>query len=177
MSLVSTFMPYKFVIIPLFGVLVGTTKFACFPLLQYSMFYLFGIYFIKSGMKLSRGILILSVFFTGASLIFMYVAHRIPNRFPPECFWITLPCAPLVAYWLVLGKIKKIGVVSKVQRQIGFYGSNMLDYLVLSNVLIFLTHHCFGQTFRFLQCVFMIVAIYLCCIVYTHIKLYLWHNQ
>lgn len=177
MSLLSTFIPYEYVIVPLLGVFIGTTKFACFPLLQYSMFYLFGIYFCKNGLKMNKSILMISCLLTGISLIFIVVNHRLPNRFPPELFWITLPCAPLAVYWVVLERIKKADIVSKLQRQIGMYGSNMLDYLVLSNLLIFMSRYCFGQNLGFSQSLVMIAAIYVCCIAYTHIKLKIWPNQ
>lgn len=169
-SLFSTFLPYKYVVIPLLGVLIGSTKFACFPLLQYSMFFLFGIYFAKNGFKLHRNVFIGSILLTGLSLIYILVSHKMPNRFPPECLWIILPCAPITVYWLMLSKVKHVRFVEKYQMKIEIFGACMLDYLVLSNVLIFLAQNYFGRNFGFFQCLAMIVAIMICCCCYTCLK-------
>ncbi len=171
LSLISTWIPYKFVVIPLLGVLIGTKKFACFPLLQYSMFYFSGIYIAKRGMKISRKMLYVSFLLTGMAIAYTLVRHKLPNRFPPSFFWIILPCTPLALYWVCLDKIKELKIISKYKRLIGIYGNNMLDYLVLSNVLIFLTQYLLGKSLDSVGCIMMIIAILLCCIAYTHIKL------
>lgn len=177
LTLISTLIPYRYVVIPLLGVLVGTTKFACFPLLQYSIFYLSGIYIAKRGMRVSRMMLYISFLLTGIAVACTLVIHKIPNRFPPSFFWIILPSAPLAIYWVCLGKIKDLKIISKYKNQIGIYGNNMLDYLVLSNVLIFLAQYLLGKCLDSVQCIMMIIAILLCCVAYTHVKLKIWHNQ
>lgn len=177
LTLISTWIPYEYVVIPLLGVLVGTTKFACFPLLQYSIFYLSGIYIAKRGMRISRRMLYVSFLLTGLAIAYTLVSHKIPNRFPPSFFWIILPCAPLALYWVYLGKIKNLKIISQYKNQIGIYGNNMLDYLVLSNVLIFLAQYLLGKSLDSVQCIMMIIAILLCCIAYTYIKLKIWLNQ
>ena len=175
LSLFSTFLPYKYVKIPLLGVLVGSTKFACFPLLQYSMFFLFGIFFCKQGMKMTNKILLISFMLTGTSFAYIIFHHSIPNRFPPTCFWILLPCASLAVYWKFLSIVKNLSFFNRHKKQIGIYGSNMLDYLVLSNVLIFLARFIYGHNLNVSLCLMMIVFILVSCICYTYIKL--WHNQ
>ena len=159
LSLFSTFLPYKYVKIPLLGVLVGSTKFACFPLLQYSMFFLFGIFFCKQGMKMTNKILLLSFMLTGTSFAYIIFHHSIPNRFPPTCFWILLPCASLAVYWKFLSIVKNLSFFNRHKKQIGIYGSNMLDYLVLSNVLIFLARFIYGHNLNVSLCLMMIVFI------------------
>lgn len=170
-ALCSTLIPYSYVIIPLIGVFIGTTKFACFPLLQYSPFFLFGIYFSKKGMNLSPMSILIAFFITAISIIFIMINHSLPQRFPPECLWIILPCAPLACYWWILSKIKEMSFVNRFKIQICLYGSNMLEYLVISNVLIFLLRYCFGQSFNFYQCIITMVFIFACCDAYTRIKL------
>ena len=170
-------MPYKYVVIPLFGVLIGTTKFLCFPLLQYSMFYLFGIYFTKQGMKTSRWMFFMCLLLTGMAVAYILVSHKIPTRFPPSLFWIILPCTPLALYWVCLSRIKNLKIISRLKKIIGIYGNNMLDYLVLSNVLIFFFRYVLGQSTELSYSLMIIIIILLCCIAYTHIKFKLWHNQ
>lgn len=117
------------------GLLVGTTKFPTFPILQYIPFCLIGIYFAKYCIEFQWKYLIISVL--GASPFFYYLTtnnFQLPERFPPSIYWIVGPVFFLYLYY-ILSKL-----LEKWEKGLGILrimGENVLFYLIISNVLIF----------------------------------------
>lgn len=118
----------------LVGVLLGSTVFPSFPVVQNLFFFAAGIFWAKK--KITR----VSVVFASAipSLIFLYHAEilkTIPQRFPPDWIWL------MGAVGFVLGGIKLCQAVEHIfpvlARRAGFIGKHSLLFLLVSNIAIF----------------------------------------
>lgn len=103
--LLGSFIPYDYIRIPLLGVFIGTTKFACFPILQYSMFFLIGSWLSRNRMKISKREVIVSLIMTGVGSIYTLLTHKLGTRFPPSVFWLSLAWLPICIYCLICNKI------------------------------------------------------------------------
>ncbi|WP_197485390.1 hypothetical protein [Sporosarcina psychrophila] len=117
------------------GLLVGTTKFPTFPVLQYIPFYLIGIYFAKYRIEFQWKYLIISIL--GTTPLYFYLMtnnFQLPERFPPSMYWIIGPVFFLYLYY-VLSKFLEKRVKGPGILQI--MGENVLFYLIISNVFIF----------------------------------------
>ncbi len=142
--LLTTYIPYQWININQIGLLIGTNKFYCFPVIQYSPFYLVGIYFARHKIKYSKITLILSSVFTLSFILYLIYHHKLPNRFPPSLFWIIGSCFFLYIYFiasnLLSSKLKKIEFLEKP-------GRNVLFYLLSSNIFIFAIHNIYGKMY------------------------------
>lgn len=138
--LACTFLPYDRIPSTHLGLFIGTTSFACFPVLQYFPFFLAGLYAGRYGME--RKLLWLG----GAGLlsaagIAYFAANGEPSRFPPSLWWMLLPCLALVLLdWGAEALNRLSGQRPEVRRvlsPIESMGRNSLYYLVASNLAIF----------------------------------------
>ena len=140
--LLTTFIPYEQITINQIGLLIGTNKFACFPVIQYSPLYLIGIYFARHQIKFNRMALLISSAFTLSFISYLLYTHKLPNRFPPSLFWIVGSALFLYIYFLasnlLAAKLKKIELLEKP-------GQNVLFYLLVSNIFIFAIHSIYGN--------------------------------
>ena len=140
--LLTTFIPYEQITINQIGLLIGTNKFACFPVIQYSPLYLIGIYFARHQIKFNRMALLISSAFTLSFISYFLYTHKLPNRFPPSLFWIVGSALFLYIYFLgsnlLAAKLKKIELLDKL-------GKNVLFYLLVSNIFIFAIHSIYGN--------------------------------
>ncbi len=133
--LLTTFIPYEMIESTQLGLLLGTRKFAAFPVIQYMPFYLLGIYFRRYEIGFNKKMLIGSVILSGASLVYMSTNNwSLPSRFPPSIFWIILPCVGLYGYYLLSRFMTRTGYIKAI---LSGLGQNSLVYLLLSNVIIF----------------------------------------
>lgn len=133
--LLTTFIPYESVPTTQLGLIVGSTEFAAFPVIQYMPFYLMGIYFKRHEVGFDWVYLMLSVILSGVGIIYMgFNGFVLPNRFPPNVFWIILPCAPLYLYMFIS---KALLGVTWVRRKLIRMGQNSIVYLLLSNIIVF----------------------------------------
>lgn len=131
--LLTSFISYERVTIPQIGLLIGTTEFASFPMVQHMPFYLMGIYFSKRSIGYNRNVLIISLVLTMSTVISILISGSLPERFPPSLLWLIAPCFILYLYFILskfLGKDCKPNFIILI-------GENTLFYLLLSNILIF----------------------------------------
>lgn len=132
--------PYGAVRDPRWGLLVGTTEFACFPVLQYMPFFLIGLYVQRRGMARRGAWLAGSALLTGAAVI-SFVRAGEPVRFPPSLMWLLLPCLPIVLLTLGCGALERHAGgrrgLEGLLAPVGFMGMNSLFYLLASNFVIF----------------------------------------
>ncbi len=131
----ATCLPYKNITITQLGLMIGTTRFASFPVLQYMPFFFLGMsvkrYSIRQNMKVGFKALCLS----GIGLLWIFLHDmQLPDRFPPSLFWIVLPAIALYAYYLISAWIESQRIPSKY---LVILGRNSMVYLLLSNILIF----------------------------------------
>ena len=131
----TTLIPYQMINTPQLGLLVGTTRFASFPVLQYMPFYLLGMYFQRHKPGFDLGILAGAIVLTAAAAVNMALhGGELPGRFPPTVFWLFLSMLPLHLYYTASVHL------DKVQRVSGYFqpiGRSTLMFLLLSNILIF----------------------------------------
>lgn len=141
--LLTTYIPYEWININQIGLLIGTNKFYCFPVIQYSPLYLLGIYFAKYKIKFSKITLLLSSVFTLSFLLYFLYNHKLPSRFPPSLFWILGSSFFLYIYFVasnLLSRLKKLEFLEKA-------GKNVLFYLLISNIFIFTIHNIYGKMY------------------------------
>ena len=133
LSLLFTFINYSLVKNPFVGVIIGTSYFCCFPIIQYSSYFFAGMYFAqyKKGSKW-----MILVAFIG-SLIFSlhYISNQnLPIRFPPTMLWITGGYAFILLYYYFGQKYSHFLSLTEIDK----IGKNSLVYLVVSNIFIFM---------------------------------------
>ncbi|MBK1809480.1 hypothetical protein JHL18_02315 [Clostridium sp. YIM B02505] len=149
----TCFIPYEKVTINQLGVLIGTNKFAAFPVLQYMPFYMLGMYFekydIKFNLAFAGGALLLSVY----PLYEIIVLKAPPCRFPPSIAWIVAPMFILYLYYLTAIILERFALYLS---PIIAFGQNVLFCLVVSNIFIFTLDSKFNKlTLKPLQCLYM----------------------
>jgi len=133
--LLATYIPYESVRSTQLGLLIGTTAFPSFPVLQYFPYYLAGMAFAKGGVRWGWPYAIGAA---AASGTFAYVwaagGYALPSRFPPSAAWILGPALLLYGYYL----LSSYGVRA-LARVPGLLtaGRNVLFYLLASNLAIF----------------------------------------
>ncbi len=133
--LLTTFIPYDTIDSTQLGLVLGTTKYAAFPVLQYMPFYLIGVYFKRYEIAYDKPILIGSLVLSLLSLIYIGIrGWQLPNRFPPSIFWIILPCGALYLYYLLSRLLLR---TNRIKSILVLIGQNSMSYLLLSNILIF----------------------------------------
>ena len=162
-SLVSTFIPYGIIIIPLIGTFIGTTKYACFPILQYLPFFIIGIYCQCNNAFVDKRLWLCSTLATVFVTMYVFFTHNIPQRFPPSLLWILWPSMfTLLYYWIshkLSGKIKH----GPIKTVIDVFGAFTLDYLVISNLLIFSIRRIYGKSMEIsISLVFAILILSIC---------------
>lgn len=142
--LACTFIPYDRIPSTHLGLFIGTTSFACFPVLQYFPFFLAGLYVGRYGME-KRVLWLGGAGVLSAAGIAYFAAYGEPSRFPPSLWWILLPCLVLVLLdWGAEGLNRLSGQRPQVRRilsPIEALGRNSLYYLVASNLVIFSVSH------------------------------------
>lgn len=133
--LFTTLLLYDHVNSTQLGLLIGTTKFAAFPILQYMPLYLLGIYFKRYEIGPNKFVILGAGTLSGIGLVQMSFNNwQLPGRFPPTVFWIILPSFALCMYYgmgFLLQKYKiRCGILL-------ILGQNSMVYLLLSNMIIF----------------------------------------
>lgn len=133
--LASTWLPYEMVTDSRIGLLIGTTRFASFPVLQYVPYYLLGVYFARYRIEINKWIILAATILSGIALVSMGMNHWMqPQRFPPSVCWVILPALPLTIYYYI-----GYFVQQKEWRWNWLFllGQNSIIYLLLSNIIIF----------------------------------------
>lgn len=93
-------MPYDKITIYQIGLLIGSTQFQSFPILQYMPYFLIGIYFAKFNINFDNKILIGSLIGTLVFFCYYCIFKSIPERFPPSFPWTVSGMFFLYTYYL-----------------------------------------------------------------------------
>jgi hypothetical protein len=132
--LLTTFFPYELVHEPHLALLVGTTRFPCYPVLQYFSIYLLGIYFAKHQIYREHKIAIASTIGIICFMLFYFWNHITPPRFPPSLLWILGSLFFVYGYYLIARKLSRWQFLAE---PLSYWGRNVLFYLLISNLAIF----------------------------------------
>lgn len=132
--LLTTFIPYDRVTFDPLGLLIGTKEFACFPVLQYMPFYLLGMYFSRNKIALDARLLVLSILASAVYVLFILIAGKTPERFPPSIYWIVSPMFYLYLIYLGARWYVRRGWPDRLVENLG---RNVLFCLLASNIFIF----------------------------------------
>lgn len=149
-SLLSAFIPYGMVGDTRLQLLIGGRGFACFPVLQYAAFFLFGMAAVRArGQKKAQGMLLLfCALLSGLGLWRRLSLGGMPERFPPDIGWLLLPFLPIALLYLLCEGLEKLryslskpilgrGELRLPLAPLRALGRNSMSYLLLSNLLIF----------------------------------------
>jgi hypothetical protein len=133
--LCTTFIPYESVTSTQLGLLIGTTEYASFPVLQYFPYYLIGVFFARHRTSFNYRYLFISLV-ASAVFIFKWTDQdfTLPQRFPPSIYWILGPAMILYGYYLLS---KVLSRFSSYLEWLLVPGRNVLFYLLVSNIIIF----------------------------------------
>lgn len=141
--LATTFIDYSAITISQLGLLIGTSMFPTFPVIQYLPYYLIGIYFAKHRIDFHRKYLLASIVGTAIFVCYLFIHEfkHLPERFPPSLYWIIGATFILYIYYIFSKLLDRIGFDLRLLSMIG---ENVLFYLLLSNILIFSIDHAIG---------------------------------
>lgn len=115
------------------GLIFGSLRLTFFPIFQYLIFFMLGIWFQKNKISYSKPTFIVSILSTLIFLSYLYLKKELPQRFPPSPFWLIGSFFFLYLYLICSRKLKQ----NKLTAYLNLIGENSLIYLLLSNVLIF----------------------------------------
>jgi hypothetical protein len=132
--LTTTFFPYERVEVTQLGLLVGSTRFASFPVLQYLPFFLVGMYVHRYDVRFDGRLLLGAWALTSASVVHGVATEALPGRFPPTLGWVLLPMGFLTA---LLWVARSLPPRALPVRWLGAVGAHVLTYLLVSNLVIF----------------------------------------
>jgi hypothetical protein len=116
------------------ALLVGTSSYSAFPVIQYLPFFLMGVLFSKNSIPVNFSGFFLSLIGTSLFAIYVYINKGIPSRFPPSIFWILGSTGILYSLLSIARLLEQHKIV---YNSIASIGSNALIYLVLSSIIIF----------------------------------------
>jgi hypothetical protein len=125
---------------PIIPTLLGTTRFASFPLLPYLPWLLFGIAMGRRD-DVPIWLFVVAAVPTAA---FYFVAHtsgQLPERFPPTALWILGPAWLILVYWQVTRAIGRWTLPSWMVLP----GRHVLSFLLLSNLALFTVRRLWGR--------------------------------
>lgn len=129
-----TFVNYDLITVPQVGLLIGTTRFSAFPVLQYFPLYLIGIYFARAKIVYNQQLLIISIVVCSIFAAHCILLNEIPMRFPPSLLWVTTSIGMVYLYYLLSYLVSKI---EWSKAYLSHVGENVLFYLILSNIMLF----------------------------------------
>ena len=127
---------------PLTATLIGTTRFASFPLLPYLPWFLLGISLGRADMRLTPWHWLGGAAASGWLLWSLWQTGQLPGRFPPTVQWIVGPALALLAYLLVA---KSVTRRISLPDWLNVPGRHVLSYLLVSNLMLFALRHLMGR--------------------------------
>ena len=103
-------------------------------MLQYLPFLLAGMYFHEFGVRFAPRLFVGALVATSVAVVQAVSTGALPGRFPPTLAWILLPMGFLYALLLLARALPERALPV---RWLGAIGTNVLTYLLLSNLVIF----------------------------------------
>jgi hypothetical protein len=141
---------------PQLALILGTTEFPTFPVVQYFPLFLLGMYFAKNNIIYNNKLLFVSSFTTIIFIMYSYLFHH-PSRFPPSILWIVSSAALVYLYFLLSYLLYKYKIINTYLSSVG---SNILFYLVVSNSILFTIKSVYPQiSLNTLQTIFSIFGL------------------
>ena len=134
LSISFTCIPYSLIKTPQDGLLLGTTDYGAYPVVQYLPLFLIGSYFAFKRIELNWTVVLISVFLLIEFAVFSWLKGAMPSRFPPSAMWIAGSFGLVYACYTFGYFLDRIPVVAGVLRAIG---ANVLYWLLASNIVIF----------------------------------------
>lgn len=136
--LATTYLPYEKVSMNQIGLLIGTRKFASFPVLQYFPYYLIGMYVARYKVGWNWRFFVGSFAASGIFITYVVTKQGLPERFPPSIYWMLSSAFLLYVYFLAA---KVLVTRMKYTNFLHVLGQNVLLFLLLSNIMIFTLKH------------------------------------
>lgn len=127
---------------PLTATLIGTTRFASFPLIPYLPWFLLGIALGRAGGRLTQRHWLGAILASGWFAWSLWQTGQLPGRFPPTILWIVGPALPLLAYLLVA---RTIAARLAIPDWLTVPGRHVLSFLLVSNLILFTLRHLLGR--------------------------------
>lgn len=128
---VTYFRPPFYPEYPVIGTFVG----GGFPIVPYAPFFLFGVFIARYKLRINSFAFAAAIVATASFLILSHISVPIP-RFPPSAQWI-LFSLPAVYMYYGVGATFSILALKPLRNYINSVGQNVLLYLLLSNIAIF----------------------------------------
>ncbi|MBO0931448.1 acyltransferase family protein [Fibrella aquatilis] len=130
----SLVIPADFSPSPWLALLIGSREVTAFPVVQYLVFFVAGMYFARFGTRWDSRVALVSALGSGAFVGYYALHHEFPSRFPPSIFWLCGSWGFLYAVYLLVGHWIRRGWQSSALQ---LMARNTLVFLVLSNPLLF----------------------------------------
>lgn len=158
-SYLSTFINYSLVQLRVLGVIFGSTRFACFPILQYFSLFMLGGYLCKTKQVFNWKILCGSLVGTASFIMYFIIRGEYPKRFPPSLIWIVGSYFFIYAYYIICKKVES----KKFPDILSFMGRNSLCYLVISNLIIFTVDRAINMKLGKKKLLLLYVTLFILC--------------
>lgn len=133
-----TALPYHFVKENTFGIFIGTTNYACFPIIQYFPCFLTGIFLQhhKEIIKLLRLDCTSICYFVFITL-YLLCLRDFSKRFPPSLLWIVCSYIPIIFYFKLSTFLE-----ARIHERLFFtwIGRNVFNIVIISNIFLFVAH-------------------------------------
>lgn len=120
---------------------IGTTRFASFPLIPYLPWFLIGIRIGRANGEVSPWLWLAAALCSALFAWQLYQTGNLPGRFPPTALWIAGPALILLAYWQLSRGLARPDIWPVLLTP----GRYVLSFLLLSNLAIFAMRHQFGR--------------------------------
>ncbi len=130
------FLPYDLITSKQAGLFIGSSTFACFPVVQYAPYLLAGIYWQTT----KKHGLVLTLIGLGATVIgvITLIVAGLPTRFPPSLPWVLMTGFFPAAMSIAMAKLVKVpSVLEPADGWLCNMGRRSLFYLLASNLTIF----------------------------------------
>jgi len=158
LSLLMTAFPYWLIHSPRLGIIVGMDTIATFPIAQYAIYFLLGLYFARYRINWHPTVTVVAMLATSVTLADYILTREIPTRFPPSFEWLLAPALLIYIYYLLS---RKTAANPWLLRILQAFGRNVLFYLVMSNLAIFIFHLLYPQAQQTLwQAVGLMLALF-----------------
>jgi hypothetical protein len=127
---------------PLTATLIGTTEFACFPLVPYLPWFLLGIAIGRAHGRAAIWHWLCALVASGWLAWSLWQTGELPERFPPTVLWITGSALPLLIYFSVA---RFVAARVTLPGWLTLPGRHVLSYLLVSNLVLFLLRNQMGR--------------------------------
>lgn len=133
-SFLLTWFPYEVIESALAANIVGTSKYSCFPIAQYSSYFMIGMLLAKKKIIWNKWLFAGSIIANGMFLWQALFADILPKRFPPSIFWIIGGYFIIYVYFLFFNWIAKRNLRLRL---LEYLGRHTLVVLLVGNLVMF----------------------------------------